>query len=351
MTLAGQTMYSNLMNLRPKTERFQSARDLAFDLETISLASTSTAIPPAKTRVLSRKWIFAAAVLVAIVVAVLIGRLWGRRSTPASPPNFTQLTFSRGLIYAARFAPDGKSVYYSASWNGQPIQIYSTNPGSPESRAFDLTDSTLFAVSASQMGISIGCTETFIAACEGTLAAVPVSGGAPRQISENVFSADWSSDGNEMAVIRHEKGEYRVEFPLANVIHTSDRWLDFVRISPRADYVAFVSYTYGGDSGRIVILDRKGKLAARSAEEFASVEGVAWSPDGNEVWFGATSQQGWANSIYAMTPSGKQRVVLRLPGMLRLHDVSRDGRVLFSKDVWHSEMEFQTAKDAVTRSL
>jgi hypothetical protein len=69
------------------------------------------------------------------------------------------------------------------------------------------------------------------------------------------------------------------------------------------------------------------------------------------VWFGATTQQAWANSIYAMTLSGKQRVVLRLPGMLRLYDASRDGRVLLSKDVRRSEMEFQAPKDAVTRSL
>jgi Tol biopolymer transport system component len=332
-------------------ERFQSARDLAFDLETVSGASTGAGTPAAITRGLSRRWIFAAAILAAIVVGVLIGRLLGRGAVPAAPPNFTQLTFSRGLIYSARFAPDGKSVFYAASWNGRPLQIYSTSPGSPESRGLDLSDATLFAVSASQMAVSVGCNDIFIAACEGTLATVPVSGGAPREISENVLSADWPSDGNEMAVIRHEKGQYRVELPLGNVIYTSERWLDFVRISPRGDYVAFVSYAFDSDSGQILILDRKGKLAARSPEDFASVEGVAWSPDGTEVWFGATAQQAWANAIYAMSPSGKQRIVLRLPGMLRLYDVSRDGRLLLSKDVWHSEMEVRTAKDTVTRSL
>src|SRR5215469_10000252 len=332
-------------------ERFQSARDLAFDLETVSGASTRAATPTTTTRVFSRRWLFAAAGLAAVVVGVLIGRFLGRGSIPAAPPNFRQLTFSRGLIYSARFAPDGKSVFYAASWNGQPLQVYSTTPGSPESRGLDLTDSTLFAVSTSQMAVSIGCKDIFNAACEGTLATVPVFGGAPREISENVLSADWTSDGNEMAVIRHEKGEYRVELPLGNVIYTSERWLDFIRISPRGDYVAFVSYAFGGDSGRIVILDRKGRLAASSPEDFASVEGVAWSPDANEVWFGATTQQAWANSIYAMPPSGGQRVVLRLPGMLRLYDVSRDGRVLLSKDVWHQGMEFQTTKEKVTHSL
>jgi eukaryotic-like serine/threonine-protein kinase len=332
-------------------ERFQSARDLAFDLETASGVSTGNAAPPATTRVFSRNWIFAAALLGAIVVGALMGRLLGSRYVSATLPNFTQLTFDRGLIYSARFAPDGKSVYYAASWRGQPIQIYSTSPGSPESRGLDLTDSTLFAVSASQMAVSVGCKDVFIATCEGTLATVPVSGGAPREISGNVANADWTSDGTEMAVIRHEKGEYRVEFPLGNMIYASERWLDFVRISPRREYVAFVSYTFGGDSGRVLILDRKGKLAARSPEEFASVEGLSWSPDGNEVWFGATGQQGWANSIYAMTPSGKQRVVLRLPGMLRLYDVSRDGRVLLSKDIWRTELEFAATKDKETRSL
>ena len=333
-------------------ERFQSARDLAFDLETISGASTSTTTPHATTSKLPRKWVFGGTVLLAVVVGVLTGRLFYGSSIPMALPNFTQLTFSRGLVYAARFAPDGKSVYYSASWNGQPIQVYSTSPGSPESRGFDLTDSELFAVSASQMAVSVGCKRFFIAACEGTLATVPISGGAPREIAENVVSADWTLDGNEMAVIRHTKGEYRVEFPLGNVIYTSERWLDFVRVSPRGDLIAFVSYTTAaGDTGRIVILDQKGRLAARSAEDFGSIEGVAWSPDGNEVWFGGTIEHSWANSIYAMTPSGNQRVVLRLPGVTRLYDVSRDGKVLLSKDIWRTEMEFRGAKDTSARPL
>lgn len=332
-------------------ERFQSARDLAFDLETASGASTSTASLPGTRRGSSRHWMLAAAVLATLVAGVLIGQLFNR-SVPASLPNYTQLTFSRGLIYAARFAPDGKSILYAASWNGQPTQVYSTSPGSPESRGFDLTDSTLFAVSASQMAVSVGCRSVFIAACEGTLAVVPVSGGAPREVSENVISADWTLDGNEMAVIRRENGKYRVELPLGNVIYTTDRWLNFVRISPRGDYIAFASYSPAtGDVGQIVILDRKGRLAAQSAEDFPSVEGVAWSPDGTEVWFGATIQQAWSNSIRAMTPSGKQRVVLQLPGMLRLYDVSRDGRVLLSKDVWRWEMEFRTLKDGASHSL
>src|SRR5215470_11042407 len=52
-----------------------------------------------------------------------------------------------------------------------------------------------------------------------------------------------------------------------------------------------------------------------------------------------------------MTPSGKQRVVLRLPGMLRIHDISRDGRVLLSKDVWRADMEFRAEKDTTARLL
>ena len=332
-------------------ERFQSARDLAFDLETVSGASTSTTAPLAGRKPLSRSWILAAAILAAIVAGVLIGRLSGRGAAPTATPIFTQLTFSRGLIYSARFAPDGKSVLYAASWNGQPIEVYSTSPGSPESRGLDLTNSTLFAVSPSQMAVSIGCESIFTAACEGTLATVPISGGAPREISETVLSADWTLDGNEMALIRREKGQYRVEFPLGNVIFTSEQRLDFIRVSPRGDYVAFVSYLFGADSGRAVILDRKGKLAASSAEDFASVEGLAWSPDGNEAWFGATTDKAWANSIYAMTPSGRQRVVLRIPGMLRLYDVSRDGRALLSKDVWRRELEFQSKKGSAARSL
>src|ERR1700683_32494 len=115
-------------------QRFQSARDLAFDLEGISgYTSTSAAhIIPASE---PRKWLVPlAAGLLLLIVGATGSWLFLRSAGSASPPSYHQLTFERGLIYAARFASDGRSIYYSASWNGQPVQLYSTVPDRPESR-------------------------------------------------------------------------------------------------------------------------------------------------------------------------------------------------------------------------
>src|SRR6202167_1185645 len=178
----------------------------------------------------------------ALLLALVAAGIWmlGARRNSLPLPTYHQLTFDRGLVYAARFAPDGRSIYYSASWNGEPVQLYSTLPDAPESRSVNLLNSTLFAVSSSEMAISIGCKDRYIGNCQGTLGLVPVSGGSPREIAEDVLSADWTADATEMAVIRQVGGKYRVEFPRGKMIYESSRPLAYLRISPRANAVAFV---------------------------------------------------------------------------------------------------------------
>lgn len=333
-------------------QRFQSAQDLAFSLESLSGISTPSAAAISGAKSPSWKWIVPAA---AVIVAFCLGAAaWflSRGAAPQPQPTYHPLTFERGLIYAARFAADGQSVYYSASWNGQPIQLYSTNPNAPESRPLNLRNSTLFAVSPSEMAISMGCKDLLIGDCEGTLAVVPLSGGAPREIEDYVLSADWTPEGSEMAVVREGGGKFRVEFPLGKVIYESETWINFLRISPRGNAVAFVEYATGAsDAGWVVILDRNGKQIARSPEQFISVEGLAWPPAGNDVWCAASMRQGYANAIHALSFTGKDRIVLRLPGMLRLYDISRDGRVLLSKDVWRSGLQWRGSGDNRERDL
>jgi hypothetical protein len=336
-------------------QRFQSARDLAFDLEGLSghtgTSGTHVASLPAEptSGPLRRKRLIPIAAGLLVLLAGLAG--WLLRGTGTTTlPSYNQLTFERGLVYAARFAPDGQSVYYGAAWNGQPVQIYSTTPGSPESRPLNLIDSTLFAVTSSELAVSLGCKDQYIGDCQGTLATVPVSGGSPREVTDAVLSADWTT-GGEMAVVRHVQEKFRVEFPREKVIFEGERALGYVRISPNGKYIAFAEFHYqSGDVGWVVVLDRSGKEIIRSPA-FVSLEGLAWSPSGEEVWFGGTQDTGWANAIHALRLNGKQRIVLRLPGMLRLHDVSRDGRILLTKESWRSEMQFRGPGDAEERNL
>jgi serine/threonine protein kinase len=333
-------------------QRFESARDLAFDLEAFCGVSSTSAATVISSGWLPRKWLLPFATSVLLLSAGGAGGWLLRRGTGSTAlPLYHQLTFERGLIYAARFAPDGRSIYYSASWRGQAVELYSTAPDSPESRQLNLVNSTLFAVSPSEMAISLGCKDLFVGNCEGTLALVPVSGGAPREVAENVSSADWTADGSEMAAIRQVGGRFRVEFPLGKMIYESNNRLDSLRISPGSDMVAFAEYENPvGDPGHTLILNRSGEKIAQSGPSY-SVEGVAWSPSGKEVWFGGTEHDAWADELHALHTDGKERVVLRLPGMLRLHDISRGGRILLSRETWTVGMQFRSPRDAKERDV
>ena len=86
-------------------DRFQTARDLAFHLRTLS------AEPPSRHQLTRRRALLAIAAPLAVfgpVAAYVIGR----RAIIAELPVYTQLTFRRGFVQSARFAPDGKSVIY-----------------------------------------------------------------------------------------------------------------------------------------------------------------------------------------------------------------------------------------------
>jgi len=76
-------------------------------------------------------------------------------------------------------------VVYTAAWEGQPARIFATRAGSIESRSLKLPDARLLAVSSTgELAICIG-RET-IWTSTGTLARVPLEGGAPRELLENV---------------------------------------------------------------------------------------------------------------------------------------------------------------------
>jgi serine/threonine protein kinase len=110
-------------------ERFQSARDVAFNLETLSEISSSSGAVRAVKVPRHRFGVFP--VLTGLLLVAVIAGLWlWPRSQPAVPV-FHRLTYQSGTVNSARFSPDGHTVVYSASWQGRPSQIYSTRAEFP----------------------------------------------------------------------------------------------------------------------------------------------------------------------------------------------------------------------------
>jgi hypothetical protein len=204
-------------------QRFQSTRDLAFDLETLSTTSGSpTAIGGVRA---SRERSLRVPVLAAaatLTLGALLGHVLWHARKPA-PPSFRRLTFRHGNLGNARFAPDGRTVVYTASWEGQPYEIYTTRAEGPESTALGIKRATLYSVSsAGELAISVR--QDFFASPQGsgTLATVPLGGGAPRSIADYVEDADWTLDGKRLAVLRYLAGRNRVELPLGTVLYSSE---------------------------------------------------------------------------------------------------------------------------------
>jgi Tol biopolymer transport system component len=164
----------------------------------------------------------------------------------------------------------------------------------------------------------------------GMLAHVPIAGGAPREISENVNQVDWRSDGS-LVVARDVAEKSRLEYPLGKVLYQTTGHVSFPRFSPRGDLIAFIDHPFPlDDRGSVAVTDLQGNKRTLS-KEWGSVEGLAWSPSGAEVWFTAAAT-GSDHALYGAALSGRQRVIARVAGGLRLQDISRTGRVLLTRD-------------------
>ena len=311
-------------------ERFQSARDIAFDLEALSGQSAQAILPVTEPERRVR-WLKPVAAGLAAVVIAAVSFLAGRRGTEQPVPAFKPLTFRRGTIDSARFAPDGRTVVYEARWEGRPAEIFSTQPGSPESRSLDLPDALLSGISPSGE-MAVGLRRPGKAG--RTLARVPLGGGAPRDVLDNVTFADWGPDGSSFVVVRRSGSRLRLEFPIGKVLYEAAGDIRNARVSPRGDRVAFTDQPIIGDArGDVAVVDLAGKKTTL-APGWEDLGGLAWSADGSEVWFTA-SAAGGDRTLYAVTLSGRQRMVSRVPGTLVLQDIASDGRVLLSHGTNH----------------
>jgi eukaryotic-like serine/threonine-protein kinase len=308
-------------------ERFRSAHDVAFDLEMLSSVSTTTATTQPADKTSRRFW---STIVAFIVLGAALGAFLAHKYGGASNHalRFHRVTYERGSVLSARFSADGNSVVYDAAWEGKPPQLFSTPSTGPEPRALDLENAHLFGVSRrgeAVVGLG-GRVGSHLMVIGATLARSPLGGGAPREILQNVMAAEWAPDGT-MAVAHYEGGRMRLEYPIGKALYETSGWISDVRFSPAGDKIAFLDHPYfPDDRGWVAVMDLAGNRK-RLAGEWEAEDGLAWSPDGNEIWFTATSA-GNERYLSAVTLSGKQREVLTVPATLRLFDIYPDGRVL-----------------------
>jgi eukaryotic-like serine/threonine-protein kinase len=314
-------------------QRFQSARDLAFDLD--SLSSLSGAARPVTGSHLASAARFRTPLRIAIpaLLLVAVAAFWaGHATRKSSAPVFTRLTFRGGHVGAARFSPDGQTIVYSAELGDESLQLYTTRPDAPQSRELGLKNSSILAVSKQdELAITLNHVQPMANAGGGTLARVPLTGGSPREISEAVGSADWSPDGQSLALGTLTNSSFNLEYPQGKRLYETQGWIGDLRVSPDGNMVAFVHHPIRWDSlGTIMVVDREGKSRVLTGS-FSDARGLAWAPSGKEIWFTGSNVH-LSSNLFAVDLDGHQRLVWAGAGGVVLQDIFPDGRVLFIRE-------------------
>jgi serine/threonine protein kinase len=368
-------------------DRFQSAADLRFALETeqsssgvrignapgttsrdeAPISTTSRDEAPVQARGRRRLPTIAAlatAALVLVAAGAAIDRFatMARNEPVSAGPTFRRLTYERGTLRAARFA-DNNTIVYSAAWEAQPLRLFLTRVESGASTAVEAPSAHLLSVSPSgELAVSVGhAFDGWLGS--GTLSRLPLIGGGARSIMTDVREAEWLPDGSTLIVVRRVDGRDRLEWPAGKMIYETNGFISSLRLSRDGQRAAFADHPlFGDNNGHVAVIDAAGHLT-RVAENMVSIRGLAWSPDGTEIWFAAaTYDEGSVSSLHAVDLSGRRRSLI--PGAIEfgLMDVSRDGRVLLSGEssVRHIEAmlpgdtiprDFSLFEDSVARSM
>jgi serine/threonine protein kinase len=297
--------------------------ELREEMDSSKFALQSPARPGPRSASRIRLWT-GAGLLAGILLGLGLSISYERRySPPPEPPSYRRLTFRRGDVTSAKFAP-GDTVVYSAEWDGSPSTLFSAQPGNREAQPLALPSARVLAISLSgEMAILLGGEDV------GTLARVPFGGGAPREVLEGVSGADWGPDGESLAVVRALAGKFRLEYPIGTVLYETEKRPPMMpRVSADGKLVAFFDFDVEvGDYALCVIGSNHPRQVL--SRGWRAIGALNWSPDNREVWFSG-GQPGGDPALYAVTLSGAQRLVSQTGGMIVMQDVARDGRVLLT---------------------
>ena len=290
--------------------RFRSAQDLAFSLEAISTSTVGAGSGKA---------------------AALEG------ASERVEVSFEGITFTPSYIYNGRFAPDGQTVVYATMLDGAPLAMFMKRQEAPDAIPIPIPRADVLAISpGGEMAIQLDPVLAHSGVFKGTLALAPMFGGAPRQLAEEVCHADFDQTGRQLVVVREGQGKSFLEYPLGRVLHETTGHISFARISPRGDRIAFLDHPMKNDDrSSVAVVDLEGN-AKTLGPEWASAQGLAWAPSGDEIWVAATEGGQYRSSIYRASLTGEVRQAYAFPGSVRVFDIARNGSVLLSRDAYTS---------------
>ena len=328
-------------------ERFQSARDLAFDLETLSGISgpkrAGLALEAGRALVATR----IAMVLVGLgclVVGLLAGAgatSWLGRGQSAEPPTLHFLTYSSrdqdpgtsrdGRLIAFSSTRDGGSRIWLKQLAGGDEAALTSGPGDSVPRISPDGSMILFARSEGD---------------RRSLYRVPAVGGEPRKVLEDAEEGDWSPDGRQIVFLRfgQERGTVRWTLGIADADGRGERKIADLengrlmapRWSQNGSTIAVTQLGLSNVPGSILLVPTDGR-DSRTLDPpppGGQISSVAWSGADALVYAQSDSiiltEQGWSSGrlIRQEVGSGRSTILMGLTTMVRTLDVLGPGSMV-----------------------
>jgi Tol biopolymer transport system component/tRNA A-37 threonylcarbamoyl transferase component Bud32 len=307
------------------TERYDSTRDLYRELKQIRErlsqgASGVEATLPTDAGRGRRRLLVPAVALVCLTAGIVLTRLL----TPVSGPNLSQYTFTpiapgENEERAPEWSPDGNSIAYSARFRGVQ-QVFTRGVGSHDAAQLTTSSKDCFSPMWSPDG------ESIYYVSDGSLWAIPASGGAGQLVLEHVEAAAIHPDGKTLAFARDSKlwlaalhGGSAKEFwpgPLAPTVPQTT-----MRFSPDGSRLAF-------DNGTVWVFSypsgKPRKLYTGTENgRYGGVVGLSWFPDGRSLLVARNSA---TDSLVRLSVAdGSRQVVYSTVPTLSAPSVSPDG--------------------------
>ena len=277
----------------------------------------------------------AAVVFIGVIAIVMVGTQTGSRGTsgraggsmsPASSTGpgaawpasigggarYRRVSYHTQSEWYARFTRDRKVLHSMQQPDGWRVTVL--EPGVAAVTQLDVKGRLLDVSPTGELAVMLD---------DDTLVTV-IPGAGPREVARTVDAASYSPDGSKLAVARRDGNAGGVvEYPVGTAIVRHPHFAySNVRVSRDGKYIAVVEHDTPPDSrGRLLILDDKGTRVAES-QIYPGIEGVAWSPDGGEVWFSE-----WTD-LHAFAAGKPDRVLFQSFLPINLRDVAPDGSLL-----------------------
>ena len=344
-------------------ERFQSAHDLAFHLETASPdseASTGLVAPAQRQKRLR----LTAWVIAPLAVLAALGAGWwyrGRLQPDHRDVRFLRLTDFAGMEDSPAFSPDGKSVaFVSDSTGSRQIWIRLLAGGPPLQITHDAGEHLEPRWSQDSAAL-IYYMPPPEGDAQGALWEVSALGGAPRRLISSMSGADVSHDGKrltffrlngkQMELVASDRNGSNAKVVMQEAVSFSYRQ---PRWSPDDSTIAYL-HSRENWADDVYVVSAAGGSPRQVTDDNTLMSGLAWLPDGSRLLYssarGSTVLYLPTMHLWTISPAGRDMRQLTFGEAGDENpDIDHNGRIVVSRkhmqfDIWKFPVDGDPAEN------